>query len=343
MNHKTELMTILTFSQSYTLRMAMIDVCGQMVIMISKQTEDDQRSEVAKPKMDPFLDELEKRFLDINPYCRARVMQVYVKLCDLNVRLSKRRKTAARYAAQSLLDKSSNVRRNAIKLISRLVETHPFTLFPDDQGTLSKERTERQLEEYDAQINALMPPELEKPAPGEEALDESMLQDATQVEGAVPAPNKDPNDYTEEEKIAILKAIEAKAAKEAADAEAEARREQLDPLQKYRKYYQDMLKFIEVVDDAADDVMQLLAAKNKSEVIEAMDFFVTIHAYKIPNAKNGIRRMLRLIWTKGNSDEGKGVQTHLIECYKHLFFAADPRFDRDRTDDYIKNLSLIHI
>jgi condensin complex subunit 1 len=75
--------------------------------------------------MDPFLDELEKRFLDMNPYCRARVMQVYVKLCDLDTRLSKRRKKAAKYAAQSLMDKSSNVRRNAIKLISRLVETIP--------------------------------------------------------------------------------------------------------------------------------------------------------------------------------------------------------------------------
>lgn len=317
--------------------MAMIDVCGQMVIMISKQTEDDQRSEVAKPKMDPFLDELEKRFLDINPYCRARVMQVYVKLCDLNERLSKRRKIAAQYAAQSLMDKSSNVRRNAIKLISRLVETHPFTLFPDDMGLLSKEKTERQLEEYEAQINALMPPELDKPAPGEPTLDESMLQDATHMEGAMPAPDKDPNDYTDEEKLAILKAVEAKAAQEAAEAEAAARREQIDSLQKYRKYYKDMLKFIEVVDDAADDVMQLLSAKNKSEVIEAMDFFVKINAYKIPNARNGIRRMLRLIWTKGNSDEGKGVQAHLIECYKDLFFVADPRFDRDHTDDYIKN------
>ncbi|KAJ4346575.1 condensin complex non-SMC subunit Cnd1 [Didymosphaeria variabile] len=317
-------------NESHTLRMAMIDVCGQMIIMISKQTGDDSRSEVAKPKMDPFFDELEKRFLDINPYCRGRVMQVYVKLCDLDQRLSKRRKKAAKYAAQSLMDKSSIVRRNAIKLISRLVETHPFTLFAEDQGLLSKDRTVRQLEDFDAQIDALAPPEPEKPSSGEQTLDESMLQDATQVEGAVPVQPKHPDEMNEEERIAFLKKLEMQA-------EARAKAEKLDTLQKSRKYYDDMLKFIEVVDDAADDVMQLLSAKNKSEVIEAMDFFVKINAYKIPNARNGIRRMLRLIWTKGNSDEGKGVQTHLIECYKDLFFVADPRFDRDHTDDYIKN------
>lgn len=305
-------------NESYTLRMAMIDVCGQMVIMISKQTDDDQRSEIAKPKMDPFLDELEKRFLDINPYCRGRVMQVYVKLCDLEARLSKRRKKAAKYAAQSLMDKSSNVRRNAIKLISRLVETHPFS---DDGGLLSKEKTERELDDIDARINALAPPEPEKPASGEQTLDEEMLQDATQVEGAEPEQPKHPDEMTEEEKIALMRKL--------------AHAQELEQLQTRRKYYNEKLRFIEVVDDAADDVIQLLSAKNKSEVIEAMDFFVKISAYKIPNARNGIRRMLRLIWTKGNSDEGKGVQTHLIECYKDLFFVANPLFDRDHSDDYI--------
>lgn len=29
---------------------------------------------------------------------------------------------------------------------------------------------------------------------------------------------------------------------------------------------------------------------------------------------------MHLVWTKSNSDEGKGVQNHLIECYKGLFF-----------------------
>lgn len=302
----------------------MIDVCGNMVIMISKQTED-QRSEDSKSKMDRFLDELENRFLDVNPYCRARVMQVYVKLCDLDQRLSKRRKKAAKYAALSLKDKTSNVRRNAIKLLTKLVETHPFNLFADDEGRLSKEKTEKKLEEIEGQMRELMPPEPEKPAAAEPTLDEDMLQDATQMDGDATMRPQHPDQMTDEQKIEMMKKL----------AEQAATAEKLDTLDKSRKYYTDMLKFIEVVDDAADNVMLLLSAKNKSEVIEAMDFFVRINAYKIPNARNGIRRMLRLIWTKGNSDEGKGVQTHLIECYKDLFFVADPRWNTDVTDDYI--------
>lgn len=36
----------------------------------------------------------------------------------------------------------------------------------------------------------------------------------------------------------------------------------------------------------------------------------------------GIKKMMHLVWTKSNSDEGKGIQNHLIECYKGLFFDA---------------------
>ena len=66
-----------------------------------------------------------------------------------------------------------------------------------------------------------------------------------------------------------------------------------------------------------------------------MDFFVALDAYKIEQARTGIRRMLRLIWTKGNSDEGKGVQTHLIECYRGLFFTAPDPFSEADAATYI--------
>jgi condensin complex subunit 1 len=45
--------------------------------------------------------------------------------------------------------------------------------------------------------------------------------------------------------------------------------------------------------------------------------------------------MLRLIWTKGNSDEGKGVQAHLIETYKDLFFDAPDTFSENECANYI--------
>lgn len=213
------------------------------------------------------------------------------------------------------------MRRNAIKLLSKLVSTHPFSVMHG--GLLSyKEWTER-LDSVDAELNALRPPQ----TPGFEAgdmtqVDPELLDDATQLPDE--SPSKAPR-MTEEEKAEAVQ----KAAEQAATSEL------LTRLQLTRKYYNEAIRFIEILHSASTIVIQLLSSRNKSEVIEAMDFFVMMDAYKIETARSGIRRMLRLIWTKGNSDEGKGVQSHLIDCYKDLFFDAPGSFTPNDAANYI--------
>lgn len=289
--------------------------------MLGKQ-EGEERSENHKSQIKAFFDVLEERFLDINPYCRSRTIQVYYKLCDLETKFPKRRQAAAELAARSLEDKSSNVRRNAIKLLGKLVSTHPFGVMHG--GQLSEKEWRARLEAVEAELNVLKPPEvLAEKEPGV-AVDPSLLQDATAVDDTQQQ-NQEREPMTDEEKQQAMQ----KAAAEAATGEM------ISKLQLTRRYYIEAVRFIEVVRDASLTVTQLLSSRNKSEVIEAMDFFVVIDAYKVETARLGIRRMLRLIWTKGNSDEGKGVQTHLIECYKGLFFDAPDQFSANDSANYI--------
>lgn len=289
--------------------------------MLSKQ-EGEERSENHKAQINAFFDVLEERFLDINPYCRCRAIQVYVRLCDLEQKFPKRRQAAAELAARSLEDKSSNVRRNAIKLLGKLVSSHPFAALHG--GQLSFTEWNGRLEKVDAEIAALKPPEevRERLGGADETADTQLLQDATVVDNTVVP---DVASMTDEQKAAAIQ----KAAEEAATADM------LNKLGLTRRYYVEALRFIEVVQDASPMVEQLLSSKNKSEVIEAMDFFVVIDAYRIESSRRGIRRMLRLIWTKGNSDEGKGVQTHLIESYKGLFFDAPDAFSPNDAANYV--------
>ena len=307
-------------SENYTLRCAIIEVCGNLIAMLSKVEEGD-RTENHKGQINAFFDVLEERFLDINPYCRCRALQVYTKLCDLETKYPKRRQTAADLATRSLEDKSSNVRRNAMKLLGRLVSTHPFAVMHG--GLLNHTEWSERLEACENELNAIKPPAetglAETTHVGEKTVDEALLDDATQM------PQEDAPLMTEEQQMAAFE----KAQQDAATAEA------LSKLQLTRRYYIEALKFIETLEDAGPHVNQLLASKNKSEVIEAMDFLVVADAYSIEAAKSGIRRMLRLIWTKGNSDEGKGVQTHLIECYKGLFFHAPDNFTANDAANYV--------
>lgn len=301
-------------SESYALRCALIEVCGNLVADLSKQEE---RGDNHKSQLNAFFDVLEERFLDINPYCRCRTIQVYIKLCDLEQKFPKRRQKAAELAARSLEDKSSNVRRNAIKLLGSLIKTHPFSIMHGSQ--LSLKEWNARLDAVDAELAALKPPP-ETPGLVEKTVDTALLDDATVIESSSPE-----KPMTDEQKIAAVR----KAQEEAATSEA------INKLTLTRRYYVEALKFIEVLHGATPTICQLLGSKNKSEIIEAMDYFEIGDAYNIEQNKLGIRRMLRLIWTKGNSDEGKGVQNHLIECYKRLFFEAPDSYSANDAANYI--------
>ena len=306
-------------SDAYTMRCAVIEVCGNLVADLSKQEE---HGENYKVQINAFFDTLEQRFLDTNPYCRCRAIQVYLKLCDLEQKFPKRRQAAAELATQSLLDKSSNVRRNAIKLLGKLVSSHPFGLMHG--GQLSHKEWTARFEAVEAELNALKPPPdtpgLAETAAGQEKVDSDLLDEATQMESDSPE-----KPLTDDQKAAAIE----KAKEEAATSEM------IGKLQLTKKYYIEALRFVAVVHEASTVVCQLLSARNKSEVIEAMDFFVIIDAYKVETARTGIRRMLRLIWTKGNSDEGNGVHTHLIDCYKGLFFDAPDSFNGNDAANFI--------
>jgi len=299
------------------LRCAVIEVCGNLVADLSKQEE---RGENHKSQLNAFFDVLEERFLDVNPYCRCRAIQVYIKLCDLEQKFPKRRQKAAELAARSLEDKSSNVRRNAIKLLGCLIKTHPFSVMHG--GELSYQDWNARLDAVDAELNSLkLPagtPGLAENMNADVTSNEGLLDEATQLE----SPQKP---MTDAQKIAAIR----KAQEDAATSEA------IGKLTLTRRYYVEALKFIEVLHGATATICQLLGSKNKSEVIEAMDYFKIGDAYKIDQNKLGIRRMLRLIWTKGNSDEGKGVQNHLIDCYKALFFEAPDSFSANDAANYI--------
>ncbi|GKZ28030.1 condensin complex subunit, partial [Aspergillus brasiliensis] len=127
----------------------------------------------------------------------------------------------------------------------------------------------------------------------------ALLDDATQMPEDSPSKA---SGLTEEEKATAIK----KAAEQAATSELLAR------LQLTRKYYNEAIRFIEVLHSSSGLVAQLLSSRNKSEAIEAMDFFVVLDAYKVETSRSGIRRMLRLIWTKEDFSSRRQIRLLLM-------------------------------
>ncbi|TFK21598.1 hypothetical protein FA15DRAFT_672413 [Coprinopsis marcescibilis] len=103
-----------------------------------------------------------------------------------------------------------------------------------------------------------------------------------------------------------------------------------------KKFLKEALHFIKAIEKAMNIIEKLLGSKNKPEVLESIEFFKVAHDLELASAKEGLRKMLHLIWTKDNnttiSEDGqqvKGIRQKLLECYKHIYFEplADPNMD----------------
>src|SRR5271156_447475 len=246
------------------MRCAMIEVLGNMITDLSRQ----EQTETIKAQVDSFFDLLEERVLDINPYCRSKLFQVYGRLLRYRIRMGnsnltsslpskfpKRRQRLCELCVRSLQDKSSHVRRNVIKVLSKLISTHPFALLHG--GQLSYPEWHERLEAVNMQINGLQPP---SDAPG-----------LAEEDGQTPASqNAEPLESKEQNNPVPSGPTTG---------------EDLMKLQLTKRYYSEALKFIESLHEASEVVSQLLASKNKSEVLESMDFFVVADAYKLATAK----------------------------------------------------------
>lgn len=122
------------------------------------------------------------------------------------------------------------------------------------------------MEQIEAELDALKPADAPGLAPGNETVDTVLLDAATQMD-------IDPPEEDEEPK------------QDAASQPQEANEEGIKILQLTRRYHLDAIKFIEVIHIASEAVCQLLSSRNKSEVIEAMDYFQIMDAYRVETAR----------------------------------------------------------
>lgn len=192
------------------------------------------------------------------------------------------------------------MRRYAIKLLTKLIATHPFGLIHG--GTLKRSDWTTRLEAVDAELNSLIVP-VEQMAgnlpPGNETVDTELLDDATDDGNNEDGGNAENAEDAEDAKDA-KDAEGAENAENAEDTENGQKKEKptilasepgpndteaITRLQLTRRYYVEAIRFIDTIHAASEVALQLLSAKAKSEVIEAMDFFKSLDVHKVETSK----------------------------------------------------------
>jgi condensin complex subunit 1 len=61
------------------MRCGLIEVIGNLISDLAQQ-EDNASNNMLQISV--FFDILDERFLDVNSYCRSKVLQVYLKICE---------------------------------------------------------------------------------------------------------------------------------------------------------------------------------------------------------------------------------------------------------------------
>lgn len=314
-------------NSNQSLRCSVVETCGNIVVDILRSESegaDDEHAANATLQVDGLLNLLEERFSDQNPFVRTKAIQAMVKIFNLKVRIPKRRHSVMLLAVRSLGDKSTLVRRNAIKLMYKLLLSHPFSATHGTQLVYSVWK--QRLEDAETELKKYLP---KSPPHKHTGVDSNEDQD-------IVASTSDPIVEENDENMDV---DDPPRAADQDDSDSDIDHDELNESMMEQErllpdtatlvkakltvhYYEDAIEFIEAVHQGTTVASTLLFSKNRNEVLESMDFLVVADAYGIENAHKGIRRMLHLVWMKGSSDEGKSISSHLIDCYKALFLTA---------------------
>lgn len=337
-----------------SLRCSVIETCGNIVVDAfktlynSNSSSEDERAEISMKLIGKLFSLLKQRTLDQNPFARTKALQAMVKVFnhspvkdyvvsaletpeskDLDIGPANEwYQEVMDVAITGLYDRSTLVRRNAIKLLSKILIEHPFT--SQESFRMLYSRWERKLDDLKAASQHVVPERYfqkfmnqNENSETEDPTSKSSEEDAMDVDNEeARAEGEAGNEGDEGDEGDNAAANDDILASEQALAENDEDFDKVKSLMKLWEYHNCALAFIKKLERGVAITSSLLFSKNRNEVLEAMDFLVCADAYGVENASEGIRKMLHLVWMKGSSDEGKSIASQLVECYKLLFLTT---------------------
>lgn len=412
MKPSISLLTTHLDGESYSMRKCVLGVMGEIV---AKVLSGEDLDENGRDDRDSFLDCLEDHMHDVHAHVRSHVLQIWGKLCKDKCIPLARQHHVLELAAGRLQDKSSNVRKAAVQLLTTLLESNPFA------AKLQTEELELKLREEEGKLKEMAPEEavdpvehwnnmeskvrdgvkkavdaeeesevekvwekatvgeicerisgfLEKNAFGKALsllkdaqkeipdegifkLDDAESPEEPMEETASDDKSDDDEDDSEDDEeggskkkaekkdekvehvMKLLKKIffEVKRTPEASMSQSQNMSQ--DELGKQRmlvQYLTDSVKFSKIIHKSLPIVAQLLGSKQSTDILEAIDFFVSAFEFGVLNAMIGVRRMLALIWSREAT-----IKDAVVGAYKRLYINVESNSLRSASAAIAQNL-----
>ncbi|KAJ3216820.1 Condensin complex subunit [Dinochytrium kinnereticum] len=299
-------------SRSYTVRMSMLEVIANLV----HNHLSTNNSETAFSQILSFFNILQERFRDNKSFVRSKLLQVLLKLAEAReVGVTdipiERWPVIVSLTIGRLHDKSSNVRKNAVRLLSEMVENSPFLSIPSDNKKQNISHFSKKQEELMDIIKQRFPEEVKEVLPSSD-------HDTAEESEEVPA---------SAEKLVEMQNNPDKAV-------------ELANLRRFLKYYSEGITFFKQLNAASSTFCELLASNVKAEVMEVMKFLVVAYRFDMECSKAGVRKMIHKVWDKesNSSDEEGSIRETLIQCFKSLYLDVESDKERDKNELIVNNL-----
>jgi len=117
--------------ESYSMRKCVLGVLGEIVIKVLSSEDLDENN---KDLRENFLDVLEDHMHDVSSYVRTRVLEIWDNLCEGKCIPLNRQHRVLELAVGRLQDKSSLVRKIAVRLLTSMLNCNPYAArFNNDQ------------------------------------------------------------------------------------------------------------------------------------------------------------------------------------------------------------------
>ncbi|NWW01229.1 CND1 protein, partial [Oreocharis arfaki] len=104
------------------------------------------------------------------------------------------------------------------------------------------------------------------------------------------------------------------------------------------QYLQDAYNFSVKITEALNLISKMMYENSVSVVQEAIEFFVTVSQFDVPQALLGVRRMLPLIWSKE-----PGIKEAVLNAYRQLYLSPSEDSERAKAQSLVHSLSLIMV
>ncbi|XP_022328669.2 condensin complex subunit 1-like isoform X1 [Crassostrea virginica] len=392
--------------ESYTMRNGVLGVMGEILFkVLSKDNLEDK----LKDTRDQFLEKLEEHIHDVNAFVRSRVLQIWLNLVNEKCLPLQRHEHLLGLSIGRLQDKSSQVRKQAIQLVTAFIKSNPFAaklsledlkanyekekeklenMAPEEHSVFDDSALTKIEEEWKPLEKKLM--KALKKSDEEESMEEDNNEELIQdEETSNSVMDRIYNLLTEEkfsEAILLLSAFKeaypdncflqelTKESQSEADMEDSQRstdvktdlgyfrmmfyghkkqslvissgleeEKEKDPIvnviskqQVLVQYLKDCFAFATQIQAAVPVICQLLGSKTNTDILEAIDFFVTGFEFGVTLTMIGIRRMLHLIWSRESS-----VKEAVVSAYKRLYLNPQGGNQRSKAFSIVKNLSAL--